>query len=188
MCEETNPFNLRIRNFEFPKRIRMPSNVKTYDGSRDPDDHLKIFQTVAKVERWAMPTWCHMFNSTLIGSVRLLFDELPPESIDNYIELRKAFLANFLQQKKYIKDPVEIHHINQMEGELMEAFMECFKAKSMHMKGASKCMKVSGFMHDITNPDLIKRLNDNILKSVDEMMSVTTTFLRGEVAIANQYR
>ncbi|GJZ83362.1 hypothetical protein Tco_0648535 [Tanacetum coccineum] len=30
-----------------------------------------------------------------------------------------------------------------MEGELMEAFMERFKAKSMHMKGASKCMKPS---------------------------------------------
>ncbi|GKB20430.1 hypothetical protein Tco_0854353 [Tanacetum coccineum] len=37
----------------------MPSNVKTYDGSDDPEDHLKNFQAAAKVERWAMPTWCH---------------------------------------------------------------------------------------------------------------------------------
>ncbi|GKD32840.1 hypothetical protein Tco_1248349, partial [Tanacetum coccineum] len=43
-------------------------------------------------------------------------------------------------------------------------------------------------MHDITNPDLIKRLNDNIQKSVDDLMSVTTTFLRGEVLVANQSR
>ncbi|GJV43124.1 hypothetical protein Tco_1427660 [Tanacetum coccineum] len=46
-------------------RTRMPSHVKTYDGSRDPEDHLKLFQSAAKTERWAMPTWCHMFNSTL---------------------------------------------------------------------------------------------------------------------------
>ncbi|GJU18002.1 reverse transcriptase domain-containing protein [Tanacetum coccineum] len=136
LCEETDPFTLRIRNFEFPKRIRMPSNIKTYDGSGDPEDHLKIFQTAAKIERWAMPTWCHMFNSTLIGSARLWFDELPPESIDSYVALRKAFLANFLQQKKYIKDPVEIYHIKQREGESTEAFMERFKAESMHVKGA----------------------------------------------------
>ncbi|GKD67647.1 hypothetical protein Tco_1321737 [Tanacetum coccineum] len=102
-ASKIDPFTLRIRNFEFPKRIRMPSNVKTYDKSGDPEDHLKIFQTASKVERWAMPTWCHMFYSTLIGSTRLWFDELPPESIDSYIELRKAFIANFLQQKKYIK-------------------------------------------------------------------------------------
>ncbi|GJS96824.1 hypothetical protein Tco_0803792 [Tanacetum coccineum] len=56
----------------------------------------------------------------------------------------------------------------------------------MHVSGAPECMKISGFMHGITNPNLIKKLNDNIPKSVDEMMSVTTTFLRGEVAAANQ--
>ncbi|GKA71243.1 reverse transcriptase domain-containing protein [Tanacetum coccineum] len=50
----------------------MPSNVKTYDGTGDPEDHLKYFQAAAKIERWAMPTWCHMFNSTLIGSARTL--------------------------------------------------------------------------------------------------------------------
>ncbi|GJV80626.1 hypothetical protein Tco_1516496 [Tanacetum coccineum] len=59
--------------------------------------------------------------------------------------------------------------------------MERFKAESMRVNGAPECMRVSGFMHGITNPDLIKRLNDNIPKSVDEMMSMTTTFLREEV-------
>ncbi|GKD75332.1 hypothetical protein Tco_1333614 [Tanacetum coccineum] len=71
----------------------------------NPEDHLKNLQTAAKIERWAMPTWCHMFNSTLIGSARVWFDKLPPKSIDNYEILRKAFLGNFSQQKKYIKDP-----------------------------------------------------------------------------------
>ncbi|GJZ37173.1 hypothetical protein Tco_0583364 [Tanacetum coccineum] len=36
------------------------------------------------------------------------------------------------------------------------------------------------FMHGITNPELIKRLHDNIPTSMDEMMRVTTVFLRGE--------
>ncbi|GJU65968.1 reverse transcriptase domain-containing protein [Tanacetum coccineum] len=135
-----------------------------------------------------MPTWCYMFNSTLIGSARVWFDKLPPESIDNYEVLRKAFLGNFSQQKKYIKDPVEIHHIKQKEGESTKSFMERFKAESMHVNGAPECMKIFGFMHGITNPDLIKKLNDNIPKSVDEKMSVMTTFLRGEVAAANQSR
>ncbi|GJR97181.1 hypothetical protein Tco_0269355 [Tanacetum coccineum] len=69
VCEETDPFTPRIRYFDFPKKTRMPNNVKTYDGSDDPKDHLKIFQAAAKVEQWAMPTWCHMFNSTLLDSL-----------------------------------------------------------------------------------------------------------------------
>ncbi|GKA83561.1 hypothetical protein Tco_0805156 [Tanacetum coccineum] len=56
----------------------------------------------------------------------------------------------------------------------------------MNVSGATECMRISGFMHGITNPDLIKKLNDNISKFVYEMMNVTTAFLRGEVAVANQ--
>ncbi|GKE50255.1 reverse transcriptase domain-containing protein, partial [Tanacetum coccineum] len=185
VCEETDPFTPRIRYFDFPKNTRMPNNVKTYDGSDDYEDHLKILQATAKVERWAMPTWYHMFNSTLTGSARLWFDDLPLESVDSYDDLKKEFLANFLQQKKCIKDPVEIHHIKQREWESMEDFVQRFKNESRHVKGAPECMRISGFMYGITNPKLIKRLHDNILKSVDEMMRVNTVFLRGEVAASN---
>ncbi|GKE79953.1 reverse transcriptase domain-containing protein [Tanacetum coccineum] len=135
-----------------------------------------------------MLTWCHMFNSTLISSARVWFDKLPPKSIDNNEMLWKAFLGNFSQHKKYIKDPVEIHHIKQREGKSTEAFTERIKAKSMHVNDAPECMRISGFMHGITNPDLIKKLNDNIPESVDEMMNVITAFLRGEVAAANHSR
>nr|GEU84175.1 reverse transcriptase domain-containing protein [Tanacetum cinerariifolium] len=55
-----------------------------------------------------------------------------------------------------------------------------------HANRAPECVRIFRFMHGVTNPDLIKRLNDNILKSVDEMMSMITTFLRGEVVAANQ--
>ncbi|GJV08375.1 hypothetical protein Tco_1346031 [Tanacetum coccineum] len=49
VCEEIDPFTPRIRYFDFPK-ARMPSHIKTYDGSEDPKDHLKIFQAAAKIE------------------------------------------------------------------------------------------------------------------------------------------
>ncbi|GKA60892.1 hypothetical protein Tco_0760299 [Tanacetum coccineum] len=41
-------------------------------------------------------------------------------------------------------------------------------------------MRISEFVHGITNPELIKRLHDKILKKVNEMMRVTTSFLRGK--------
>ncbi|GKF04438.1 reverse transcriptase domain-containing protein, partial [Tanacetum coccineum] len=78
-------------------------HIKTYDGSEDPKVHLKIFQATAKTERWAMPTWCHMFNFTLTGNARVWFDDLPQESIDSYDDLRKVFLESYLQQKNTLK-------------------------------------------------------------------------------------
>ncbi|GKC88510.1 reverse transcriptase domain-containing protein [Tanacetum coccineum] len=186
-CEERNPFTPRIWHFNF-LRTRMPSHVKTYDGSGDPKDHLKLFQAATKTERWAMPTWCHMFNSTLTGNARVWFDKLPRESIDSYEDLRTAFRENYLQQTKHINDPVEIHHIKQKDGESMENFMERYKAKILDVEGAPECMKISGFMHGITHPELIKRLYEKIPRSMDEMYRVTTSFLQGEVAAFSHSR
>ncbi|GJV75567.1 hypothetical protein Tco_1507151 [Tanacetum coccineum] len=59
--------------------------------------------------------------------------------------------------------------------------MDRFKAESLHVKGAPECLRISRFMPGITNPDPINRMNDNIPKSVDEMMSATIAFLNGEV-------
>ncbi|GJS40732.1 hypothetical protein Tco_0565775 [Tanacetum coccineum] len=159
VCEEIDPFTPRIRYFDFPK-ARMTSHITTYDGSEDLEDSLKIFQAAAKTERWAMPTWCHMFNSMLTGNTR----------------------------QKCIKDPIEIHNIKQWDGESTEDFVKRYKLESRDVKGAPECMRISGFMHGITNPELIKRLNDKIPKTVDEMIRVTTSFLRREVVASNHER
>ncbi|GJX31368.1 reverse transcriptase domain-containing protein [Tanacetum coccineum] len=52
----------------------------------------------------------------------------------------------------------------------------------MDVEGAPECMRISGFMHEITHPGLIKRLYERILRSMDEMYRMTTSFLQGEVA------
>ncbi|GKA43506.1 reverse transcriptase domain-containing protein [Tanacetum coccineum] len=169
-------------------RTRMPSHVKTYDGNKDPEDHLKLFQSAAKIERWVMPTWCHMFNSTLTRNDRVWFDKLSKESIDSYEDIRAALRENYLQQTKHIKDPVEIHHIKQRDGESTEDFMERYKEEVLDVEGAPECMKISGFIHRITHPELIKRLYEKIPRSMDEMYRVTTSFLQGEVAAFSHSR
>nr|GEX81501.1 reverse transcriptase domain-containing protein [Tanacetum cinerariifolium] len=185
--ENRVPSTPQICYFDFPK-TRMPSLIKTYNGSEDPEDHLKIFQAAAKTERWAMPTWCHMFNSTLIENARVWFDDLSPESIDIYDDLKKAFLENYLHQKKYIKDPIELHNIKQRDGESTEDFVRRYKLESRDVKGVLECLRISGFVHGITNPEFIKCLYDKIPKTMEEIMRVTTSFLRVEVAASNHER
>ncbi|GKF38496.1 hypothetical protein Tco_0118557 [Tanacetum coccineum] len=51
--------------------------LRTTCPTMDPEDHLKIYQAAAKMEHWEMPTWCHMFNSTLTGNARVWFDDIP---------------------------------------------------------------------------------------------------------------
>ncbi|GJV61277.1 hypothetical protein Tco_1467377 [Tanacetum coccineum] len=81
----------------------LSKNIITKEHPREEWKHCHKVKAAAKTERWAMPTWCHMFNSTLIGNVKVWFDDLPQESIDSYDDLKNAFLENYLQQKKCIK-------------------------------------------------------------------------------------
>nr|GEY75173.1 reverse transcriptase domain-containing protein [Tanacetum cinerariifolium] len=97
-------------------------------------------------------------NAPTQENARVWFDDLPPESIDSYDDLNKAFLENYLQQKKCIKDPIEIHNIKQMDRESTKDFVKRYKLESRDVKGAPECMRISGFVHEITNPELIKRL------------------------------
>ncbi|GJY98517.1 reverse transcriptase domain-containing protein [Tanacetum coccineum] len=159
MCEEVDPFTPRIRNFKSSRKTRMPNNVKTYDGTGDPEDHVNIFQAAA---------------------------QLHPKSIDGYKDLKAAFLAYFMQQKNYVKDHVKIHDIKQKDGETIEKFMERFKAETGRIKGAPECMRISGFMHGVNNPKLTKRLNEHVPKTMEEMMIATTAFIRGEAAAAGK--
>ncbi|GJS20156.1 hypothetical protein Tco_0448788 [Tanacetum coccineum] len=59
--------------------------------------------------------------------------------------------------------------------------MERYKEEVLDVEGAPECMKIFGFMHGITHPELIKRLYEKIPRSMDEMYRVTTSFLQGEV-------
>ncbi|GJR50749.1 reverse transcriptase domain-containing protein [Tanacetum coccineum] len=78
-----------------------------------------------------------------MGNARVWFDDLPPESIDSYDDLKKAFLENYLQQKKCIKDPIEINNIKQREGESTKDFVKRYKLESRDVKGAPEYMRIS---------------------------------------------
>nr|GEU40700.1 reverse transcriptase domain-containing protein [Tanacetum cinerariifolium] len=135
-----------------------------------------------------MPWMCEEVDpfTPQIWATRVWFDELPPESIDSYKDLKAAFLAYFMQQKKYIKDPIKIHNIKQKDRDTIEDFMEWFKVETGRMKGAPECMRISRFMHGVNNPELTKCLNEHAPKTMEEMMITTTAFIRGEADAASK--
>ncbi|GJU77248.1 hypothetical protein Tco_1274318 [Tanacetum coccineum] len=85
------PFTRRIIEFSSPGHM-MPTNVKIYDGTGDPKDHISRFTRIENQGEWPMPVWCRIFQQTLDGKARAWFDKLPSSSIDNYGDLQGKFL------------------------------------------------------------------------------------------------
>nr|GEX00551.1 reverse transcriptase domain-containing protein [Tanacetum cinerariifolium] len=88
--------------------------------------------------------------------------------------------------KKVRQNPIEIHNINQKDRETIKDFMERFKVETRRMKGAPECMRIFGFMHGVNNPELTKRLNEHVPKTMEEMMITTAAFIRGKAVAAGK--
>nr|GEU56421.1 reverse transcriptase domain-containing protein [Tanacetum cinerariifolium] len=83
-------------------------------------------------------------------NARVWFDDLSPESIDSYDDLKKAFLENYLQHKKYIKDPIDLHNIKERDGESMKDFVRRYKLESIDERVARQRITQSFF----SNPEI----------------------------------
>nr|GEV52846.1 hypothetical protein [Tanacetum cinerariifolium] len=180
------------RRYNTKRRNRSPSSNASRSNSSE-EKHRKSKRHKPAEDDLTKPWTCEEVNPFTprirnFESSRktVWFDELSPESIDGYKDMKAAFLSYFMQQKKYVKDPVEIHNIKQREGETLKDFMERFKIEIGRMKGAPECMQIFEIMHGINNPELTKRLNEHVPKTMEEMMIATTAFIRGETAAASK--
>ncbi|GKA31955.1 hypothetical protein Tco_0718322, partial [Tanacetum coccineum] len=93
------------------------------------------------------------------------------------VRIRKITLRSFWRQKKWNVRKCQ-HGATCSNPHLPDPLGD--------VKGALEIMRISGFMHGITKPELIKRLHDKIPKSVDKMMRITTSFLRGRWQLATK--
>ncbi|GJS90260.1 hypothetical protein Tco_0772896 [Tanacetum coccineum] len=103
---------------------------------------------------------------------------------------KRSIPVKLLQQKKCIRDPIVLSSTSSKESGKVHRrlFIQRYKSESGNVKGAPECMRISGFVHGITNPELIKIFHEKIPKTVDEMMQVATSFLQGQEAASNQER
>ncbi|GKF29722.1 hypothetical protein Tco_0096064 [Tanacetum coccineum] len=44
------PFSQRITHFKYHKRVKLPRNIRVYEGNKDPEDHLGIFLAATEQE------------------------------------------------------------------------------------------------------------------------------------------
>lgn len=179
-----SPFSRRIIEFSAPEH-KMPTHIKLYDGSTDPQDHLNRFTGAAGHGEWPMPVWCRMFQQTLDGKARGWFDGLPPGSIDEWAAFKDQFEARFSLHKACVKDPTEIAKIVRKANETLPEFKERWTTETGFIQGAPEIMRISSFMNGCKCPELAKRFADTIPKTVEEMMIRVDDFVRSEEAFAS---
>ncbi|GKB66479.1 gag protein, partial [Tanacetum coccineum] len=139
-------FTTRIRDYDMPDGLKVPTNLKTYDGTTDPDDHLTIFMGTMDVHKLPEPAWCHFLHITLSGAARFWYDNLSPGCINSFHELKDKFRANFLQQRRFQKTQAEILGIRQRSDESLRDYLQRFGKETLHMTDRSDGMMTGAFI------------------------------------------
>ena len=88
-------FTALINGHPLPPKFKMPS-LDSYDGTRDPFDHIATFKTTMHLQRVLDEVMCRAFPTTLKGPARVWFSKIPPNSVSSFEELSKLFVNNFI--------------------------------------------------------------------------------------------
>ncbi|XP_035844434.1 uncharacterized protein LOC118491079 [Helianthus annuus] len=148
-------FSLQIADYDFQTKIKMPSHIKTYDGTEDPKDHIQIFTGAARIEKWSNAECC----------------------------LIKGLLANFSQQRRYVKDAIVIFQIKQRGDESLREFIERYKKEGLTYVLADEKMRVAGFINAITSKYLTRDFNKSLPKTLEEALERAEAHIRGKEAV-----
>nr|GEZ28232.1 reverse transcriptase domain-containing protein [Tanacetum cinerariifolium] len=157
------------RRHNTKRRDRPPSSSMSRSDSSNENDRKSKLKRHKTIEDDLTKPW--------------ICEEVNPFTprIRNFESSRKTRMPNNIKTYDETGDP-EDHR----DEETIEDFMERFKIETGRIKGAPECMRIFGFMHGINNPELTKRLNERVPKTMEEMMIATTAFIRGEAAAASK--
>ena len=81
-----SPFTIQVNSCPLPQKFRMPQ-VESYDGVKDPLDHLETFKTLMHLQGVPDEIMCRAFPTMLKGLTRIWFSRLTPNSISTFKEL-----------------------------------------------------------------------------------------------------
>ena len=100
------PFTETITTVGLPRKFS-PPDMKLYDGSTDPDDHVIHYKYKRMSTGLAHHQWeagmCRGFGETLGGPALTWFINLPYRSIKSYQQLADKFVEHFSSSCKLEK-------------------------------------------------------------------------------------
>ena len=88
-------FTKRIRSEPFPEDFKGPRKVANYNASMDPTTWLNNYEMGMSILNASEEICARYLNMMLEGAAHIWLQNLPPNSINTWEELKDAFVKNF---------------------------------------------------------------------------------------------
>ena len=146
MVQQTeSPFTTRVLHFPLPAMFRM-SHIETFDGTKDPIDHLNTYKNQMELHEYQDPVRCRAFTITLKGPTLTWFNRLPLSSISSFTELSIAFVSHFIGARTYRKPSYHLLTIKQSSQESLRSYVQRFNTESLKVDILDEKFAITAFI------------------------------------------
>ena len=117
-----SPFTTEVLNHPLPPKFCLPQ-LESYDGSKDPLDHIESFKTLMLLQMTLDEVMCKAFPTTLKGAARVWFSKIHLGTIVNFEQLSKGFVHHLIRGQTHKKPTGHFLNIQQVEGESLKQYV-----------------------------------------------------------------
>ena len=175
-----------------PRKFSFP-NIKMYDGTSDPDDHIAQYKqrmlAVALPREFREATMCKGFGLTLIGPALQWYINLPIRSISLFATLSDGFVEQFASSWNLEKTSDSLYEILQHRAEPFRDYIARFNQEKVLIPKCNVTTTISAFKRGLL-PDgnLYKELTKYQCKTMEDVLSRAWAQVKWEEDVASRTR
>ena len=167
-------FTAEVLRYLLPVKFRMPQ-VETFDGAKDPVDHLNTYKNQMELHGYQDPVRCRAFATTLKGPGLVWFNRIPPSTISSFRELSIAFVSHFIGARTYRKPS---YHL----------LMQRFNVESLKIDVPDEKFAITAFIAGlgVQSKDLMFSISKNPQASMAKVLAKAEKYINGEEALISK--
>nr|GEU49380.1 reverse transcriptase domain-containing protein [Tanacetum cinerariifolium] len=110
---------------------------------------------------------------------------MPNGCVDNWTDLREAFVERFALRRKCCRGPAEVSKIVRKANKTLPNFKERWTEEMSYIPDVPIVMQISSFMSNSKCPELARRFSDHVPRTLTEMMKRVDNFVKSKEAFKN---
>ncbi|XP_014492198.1 uncharacterized protein LOC106754660 [Vigna radiata var. radiata] len=159
---------------------RPSPQVEKFDGTTNPDHHLRNFIDFMAFYTQSDPVKCRAFSLSLRGEALEWYYTLPPNSVDSFRTLTSMFKKQYSTNRYEEVTASELVNLRQGKDETLRAFMHRYNHAARRIKGASPEFIISSLPNCLKAGFVSESLYAELPNTLEELQQKMAKFIKME--------
>ncbi|XP_014499586.1 uncharacterized protein LOC106760694 [Vigna radiata var. radiata] len=175
---ELLPFTEVIMQAIMPNRP--PPQIEKFDGTTDPEHHLRNFVDSMAFYSKSDPIKCRAFSLSLKDEALEWYYTLPPNSIDSFHIVTTLFKSQFSANRREKVSAAKLVNLKQGKDEPLRTFMRRYSEAARRVKGVTHEFIINNLPNCLKPGFVSESLYAELPKTMEELQEKMTKFIKME--------